>query len=329
MKYKDYYETLGVPRAATPGRDQEGLPQARPQVPPRRQQGGRRRGALQGDQRGQRGPEGPGEARRLRPDGQQLERAGQEFQPPPDWDAGFEFRGGGDERRLRPALGGADFDPATSSSRCSAAAPRRRAGRARRGTAPAARTTTPRSLIDLEDAYRGAERSISLRAPVRDAPTAGSRCRSARSTSTSRRGIRAGPAPAPGRPGRPGRRRRAGRRPVPRDRVQPASALSRRRPRRLRRPAARAVGGGARRDRRRADARGHGAADGPAGLGRGPQAAPQGPRHCRAQHAGRPVRGARRSRCRRPTAPARARPTRRSAGAFPAFDPRAQREDET
>ena len=60
-------------------------------------------------------------------------------------------------------------------------------------------------LIDLEDSYRGAERSISLRAPV-EGPTAGSRCRSARSTSTSPRAsarastcaspARARPAPA-------------------------------------------------------------------------------------------------------------------------------------
>ena len=97
-------------------------------------------------------------------------KAGQEFQPPPNWDAGFEFRGGQGgaavrrgrlvRRRRRDSI------RATSSSRCSAGAAPAPAARAGAASVSKARTTTPRSLIDLEDAYRGAERTISLRAPV-------------------------------------------------------------------------------------------------------------------------------------------------------------------
>ena len=44
---KDYYDVLGVPKDATRGRDQEGLPQARPELPPGREPGRRRgRGAF-------------------------------------------------------------------------------------------------------------------------------------------------------------------------------------------------------------------------------------------------------------------------------------------
>ena len=56
-----------------PGRHQEGLPQARPQAPPRRQQGrSGGRAALQGGERGQRGPLRPREAQALRPAGLKL-----------------------------------------------------------------------------------------------------------------------------------------------------------------------------------------------------------------------------------------------------------------
>ena len=56
------------PEERNAGRDQEGLPQARPRVPPG-QASGRLggRAALQGDQRGERGPVRPGQARQVRP----------------------------------------------------------------------------------------------------------------------------------------------------------------------------------------------------------------------------------------------------------------------
>ena len=86
-------------------------------------------------------------------------RAGQDFRPPPDWDTGFEFSGGvpggddsvfsdffeslfGDRGRQR-AWGGADFQ--------------------RRG-----RDHHARVLIDLEDAFHGATRSVTLQTPTVD-----------------------------------------------------------------------------------------------------------------------------------------------------------------
>jgi len=84
-------------------------------------------------------------------------KAGQDFQPPPDWNAGFEFSG-----RDAPAysdffesLFGHDFQ--------SAQGDRRQAGFHARGEDHHAKV-----LVDLEDAYLGATRGISLRTPELD-----------------------------------------------------------------------------------------------------------------------------------------------------------------
>ena len=66
MDYKDYYAILGVPKTATPGRDQEGLSQARPRAPSGHEQGARRREALQGGERGAGRPDRSGEAEAVR-----------------------------------------------------------------------------------------------------------------------------------------------------------------------------------------------------------------------------------------------------------------------
>jgi len=83
---------------------------------------------------------------------------GQEFRPPPDWDAGFEFsgadfsHGGGDQfseffEKLFGRMGGA------------AARGRGRSARMRGEDHHA------KVMVDLEDAFRGATRQISLRVP--------------------------------------------------------------------------------------------------------------------------------------------------------------------
>lgn len=85
-----------------------------------------------------------------------------DFQPPPGWDAGFEFSGRGDD----PFAGGdhSDFFEALFG----------RAARAGRAGARRADVHMPgqdhhaKVLVDLEDAYRGAQRSISLRMPAFD-----------------------------------------------------------------------------------------------------------------------------------------------------------------
>jgi curved DNA-binding protein len=87
-------------------------------------------------------------------------KGGQDFRPPPDWNAGFEFSGG------RPGGGdGADFSDFFASL----------FGRDFRGGGPG--HTPPHAkgedhhakiLIDLEDTFRGATRTITLRVPAVD-----------------------------------------------------------------------------------------------------------------------------------------------------------------
>ncbi len=90
-------------------------------------------------------------------------KSGQEFRPPPNWDAGFEFRGGAGE-----GPGGAGFSDffETLFGRGGFTAGAR-AGRPSefrsRGEDHHARV-----VIDLEDAYRGATRTIALREPRLD-----------------------------------------------------------------------------------------------------------------------------------------------------------------
>ncbi len=81
-------------------------------------------------------------------------RSGQEFRPPPNWDAGFEFRGGFD------AGGGFSefFESLFGGGRRPGAAGRRQP----RTTGEDHRATIE---ISLEDAYHGAQRTITLQAP--------------------------------------------------------------------------------------------------------------------------------------------------------------------
>ena len=167
MKYKDYYETLGVPRTAT----QDEIKQAyrklarkyHPDVSKLADAEARFKEI--------------GEANEVLKDPEKRTaydqmgsnwKAGQDFQPPPNWDAGFEFRGGqGRPFGAGGSFGGAEgFDPSDffeslfgRRGAASGAGPRRRAPT--QGDDHHAKV-----LIDLEDSYRGAERQISLRAPV-------------------------------------------------------------------------------------------------------------------------------------------------------------------
>ncbi|MEO6974511.1 MAG: DnaJ C-terminal domain-containing protein [Gallionella sp.] len=87
-------------------------------------------------------------------------KGGQDFRPPPDWNAGFEFSGGSpgssngaDYSDFFASLFGRDF----------------RGGESGR-TSPHAKGEDhhARILIDLEDTYRGATRTITLRVPAVD-----------------------------------------------------------------------------------------------------------------------------------------------------------------
>ncbi|GAB4550294.1 MAG: DnaJ C-terminal domain-containing protein [Rhizobacter sp.] len=158
MKFKDYYETLGVPRSAT----QDEIRQAyrklarkyhpdvskQPDAEARFKELGEANEVLKD-------PEKRAAYDRM---GSQYKN-GQDFSPPPDWNEGFEFSGSGEPE----GMPNSDFFEALFG---------RRTQHARRG---------PRTMhaqgqdhhakvaIDLRDAYRGATRSISLSMPAVDA----------------------------------------------------------------------------------------------------------------------------------------------------------------
>ncbi len=88
-------------------------------------------------------------------------KAGQNFNPPPDWDAGFEFNGAGytggdaaDYSDFFESLFGRDFGSAQT---------QQRGGYTAKGQDHHAKI-----MIDLEDAYTGATRAITLQSPELD-----------------------------------------------------------------------------------------------------------------------------------------------------------------
>jgi len=85
-------------------------------------------------------------------------RAGEDFRPPPDWDAGFEFRGGGYTGGDAEAF--SDFFESLFGQRGGAGYSGARRGFHARGEDHHAKV-----LIDLLDAYQGATRSIVLQVP--------------------------------------------------------------------------------------------------------------------------------------------------------------------
>ena len=89
-------------------------------------------------------------------------QAGQDFNPPPNWDEGFEFNGGGYTQTDNAAY--SDFFE-TLFGQGFGSSPGRKtyAGYQARGEDHHAKV-----LIDLEDSYHGAEREIALRTPMVD-----------------------------------------------------------------------------------------------------------------------------------------------------------------
>ncbi|WP_420225213.1 DnaJ C-terminal domain-containing protein [Pigmentiphaga litoralis] len=158
MKYKDYYDILGVPRTATEaeikGAYRKLARKYHPDVSKESDAESRFKEI--------------GEAYQVlkEPDkraaydnmGTQWQ-GGQDFQPPPNWDAGFEFTGRGGN--------GGDFSDFFESMFGGQAGGAR--GRARRPMHAQGEDHHAKVLIDLEDAYRGASRNVTLRMPTTDA----------------------------------------------------------------------------------------------------------------------------------------------------------------
>jgi curved DNA-binding protein len=84
-------------------------------------------------------------------------KAGQEFKPPPNWDTGFEFRGGG----FTEARDFSDFFEALFGHAA-------RGGQRDRGWRAKGEDHHAKVAISLEDAYQGATRTITLRIPEMD-----------------------------------------------------------------------------------------------------------------------------------------------------------------
>ncbi|MHB1400868.1 MAG: DnaJ C-terminal domain-containing protein [Thiobacillus sp.] len=166
MQFRDYYEVLGVPRDATAGDLKKALRKLarkyHPDVSKEKDAEARMKDvneayAVLSD------PEKRAAYDQLGKDYQ----PGQDFRPPPDWDAGFEFSGHGyapDEAAGfsdffeqifgRAGMGGRGFGQA----------------HARRGSVRAqGEDHHAKVVLDLEDAFTGATRQISLRAPKMDA----------------------------------------------------------------------------------------------------------------------------------------------------------------
>ena len=141
MKFKDYYETLGVARGATQDEIKKAYRKLARKYHPdvsklpdteTRFKEVNEANEVLGD------PEKRAAYDQM---GSQYQ-AGQDFQPPPDWDAGFEFRGARRRRRSRPGL----RHQRLLRGAVRPARPVRRAGRRpARTRQAAARTTTPRS----------------------------------------------------------------------------------------------------------------------------------------------------------------------------------------
>ncbi|MDP2823591.1 MAG: DnaJ C-terminal domain-containing protein [Sulfuritalea sp.] len=158
MKFKDYYEILGVPRGATQDDVKHAYRKLARKYHP----------DVSKDADAETRFKELGEAYAVLKDPEKRAaydqmgsqwKTGQDFQPPPGWDAGFEFSGG-------------DFGAGAGADRSDffEALFGRHAGAGQRAHRhPQGQDHHAKVPIDLVDAYRGAQRSISLRMPVLDA----------------------------------------------------------------------------------------------------------------------------------------------------------------
>jgi curved DNA-binding protein len=159
MKFKDYYEILGVSRNATPDEIKTAYRKLARQYHP----------DVSKEPNAEARFKELGEAHEVLKDPEKRAlydqmgsqwKAGQDFKPQPGWDAGFEFRG---------SDAGTDFDPSDFFEALFGRRPRGGGGGRRPNVHAQGEDHHAKILIDIEDAYRGAQRTITLRMPSYDA----------------------------------------------------------------------------------------------------------------------------------------------------------------
>jgi curved DNA-binding protein len=170
MRFKDYYEVMGVPRGATQDEIKRAYRKLARKFHPdvsKEKNAEERFKELQEAYEVLKDPEKRAAYDQLGADWRQ----GQEFRPPPDWGKGFEFTPGqGARGRASAGARGADFSEFFSElfgqrSPFGGAQGFETHGRTGRGFAAAGQDHVARVEIDLEDAYRGGTRTLELRTP--------------------------------------------------------------------------------------------------------------------------------------------------------------------
>jgi curved DNA-binding protein len=158
MEYKDYYQTLGVSRDATQDEIKKAFRKLARKYHP----------DVSKEKNAEARMKDVNEAYAVLSDPEkrvaydqlgQGNRAGQDFRPPPDWDAGFEFSG----------RGPFDANAGDFSDFFAELFGRRGGGGAGAPFQARGEDHHAKILLDIEDAYRGATRRITLRVPSVDA----------------------------------------------------------------------------------------------------------------------------------------------------------------
>jgi len=160
MRYKDYYQVMGVPRTASQDEIKRAYRKLARKYHPdvsKEKDAEEKFKELQEANEVLKDPEKRAAYDQLGPDW----RPDQDFRPPPDWGKGFEFSHGAPDQG--PGEFSDFFSELFGSRSPFGSAPG--AGRARRGFAAAGQDHVARIEIDLEDAFRGGTRTIELRTP--------------------------------------------------------------------------------------------------------------------------------------------------------------------
>ncbi|MBZ0100071.1 MAG: DnaJ domain-containing protein, partial [Taibaiella sp.] len=159
MKYKDYYALLGVEKSATQDEIKRAYRKlARTYHPDLNKDEGAEEKFKEISEANE--VLGDPEKRAAYDQLGQGYRPGQDFQPPPNWDEGFEFSGGFDGKNARAQQFSDFFEDLFGEAYRQQSAPGAGARFHARGQDHHAKV-----LIDLEDAFHGAKRTVVLKVP--------------------------------------------------------------------------------------------------------------------------------------------------------------------